>query len=151
MALEVATFGPLPLVVSPMRRTRETASAIEARLHVTPRLEPAVGEIPAPLGVSTLAERASWLQAAMEGRWPDLGPEHQQWRADLLAALRAMTADAIVVTHFVAINVAVGEAVGDNRVKLFSPGLCSRTVVRLGTDGRLDVVRWGPSDGAEIL
>jgi broad specificity phosphatase PhoE len=48
----------------------------------------------------------------------------------------------VVVTHFVAINVAVGHASGDDRVVCFVPDNCSRTV--LDADGdRLTVVELG--------
>jgi len=56
MASELAPKGPLPLVASPLRRTRETAAALERRWELGARIEPRVGEIPSP--VEDLAARA---------------------------------------------------------------------------------------------
>ncbi len=41
--------GPLPIVTSPMRRTRETAAPLAAHWRAEPRVESAVGEIPSPV------------------------------------------------------------------------------------------------------
>ena len=48
MAEVLAPLGPLPVVVSPLRRTRETAAPLLARWSVEPVVEPAVGELTAP-------------------------------------------------------------------------------------------------------
>ena len=42
MAARMAPLGPLPIVVSPLRRTRETARPLEAAWSVTGAVEPAV-------------------------------------------------------------------------------------------------------------
>src|SRR5258707_9406918 len=70
MARELAPKGPLPLVASPLRRTRETAAALERRWELVARIEPRVGEIPSP--VEDLAARAAWLRGIMPCRWPEL-------------------------------------------------------------------------------
>jgi broad specificity phosphatase PhoE len=139
-AAVLAELGPLPIVCSPLRRTRETAAPIAARLGVEPRIEPAVGEIPSPS--DDFAERAAWLPAALRGRWADLDPQVTAWRSRLIDVLLAVPGDTVVVTHFVAINAAVGWATGDERVTSFAPANASITV--LDTDGRsLAVVRLG--------
>ena len=50
VATRLRLFGPLPLIASPLRRTRETAGAF-GRLwqQSSVRIEPRVGEIPAPI------------------------------------------------------------------------------------------------------
>src|SRR5204863_69523 len=48
MAERLAPLGPLPIISSPLRRTRETAMPLERRWRFTARVEPAVGEIPSP-------------------------------------------------------------------------------------------------------
>ena len=50
MAEELTAHGPLPLFTSPLRRTRETAAALEQRWAVSAKVEPDVGEIPSPPG-----------------------------------------------------------------------------------------------------
>jgi broad specificity phosphatase PhoE len=120
MADALAPTGPLPIVVSPLRRTRETAAPLEARWGVTARVEPAVGEVPAPAD----GDRMAWLThllATPPDQWPD---EMQKWRSLVLEALRAITEVSVVVTHYVAIVVAKGEAG-------YAPGHCSRTVVEV--------------------
>jgi broad specificity phosphatase PhoE len=138
VAADLGPLGPLPLVVSPRRRCRETAGPLEARWGAPARVEPAVGELP--------HAGHGELGAALAGRWSELDDGRRRWRDDVLAALRALPGDAVVVTHLVAVNVAVGEAAGDDRVVCFVPATGSRTFVRVAGDGRLAVVRLG---GAE--
>ena len=130
------------LVVSPLRRTRETALPVAEALGATPRIEPLVGEVVAPAHAASLEARGPWLRAFMSGGWDGADAELLTWREGVLDALRSLPADAVVVTHFVAINVAVGAATGDDRVVSFRPTHCSRTVLRVG-DGGIDVVTLG--------
>lgn len=148
---DVAPIGPLPLVVSPLRRTRETAAPLAERWAVAPRIEPAVGEIVAPVPEADLDARADWLRSAMAGSWLDLAPEQSAWRAGVIAALRAIDVDTVVVSHFVAINAAVGEATGDDRVICFSPGHTSRTTIRVGRDGALTLMTLGGTARTTVL
>jgi broad specificity phosphatase PhoE len=150
MAAALAPSGPLPILVSPLRRTRETAAPLEAAWDVTARVEPAVGEIVAPAEASGLEARSTWLRSAMAGRWDDLDDERQRWRTAVADALLSLTEDTVVVTHFVAINAAVGAATGDDRVVSFSPGNCSRTTFEVA-DGRLRLVDLGSSAVTEVL
>lgn len=141
MASAIAPHGPRPLVVSPLRRTRETAAALEAVWNATARVEPSVGEIPSP--TDDLGARGEWLRAVMRGTWPTQPEELQVWRDGMLDALRAMTIDTVVVTHFIAINAAVGAATGDDRLVCFAPDNCSCTVLDVGPSGALTVVELG--------
>jgi broad specificity phosphatase PhoE len=146
----LSTDGPMPLLVSPLRRTRETAAPLEVAWDVTAVVEPAVGEIVAPASAAGLAGRAAWLRTAMAGRWGDLDDEHRAWRDAVVDTLVALRQDPVVVSHFVAINVAVGAATGDDRVVVFSPGYCSRTTLEV-VDGRLVLVEIGSSAATEVL
>lgn len=143
MAGSLAAHGPLPIVVSPLRRTRETAAALERRWGCTSRVAAAVGEIatPATLGFDG---RGAWLRSVLASRWGDVDPELRAWRDTALDALRAIDEETVVVTHFVAINVAVGAADRDDRVVCFLPDNCSRTVLNVDRDtGALQVVERG--------
>ena len=82
---EMESLGPLPLVSSPLRRTRETAAAFEKRWNVQATIERAVAEIPSP--TEDLQVRTDWLRQAMQGRWADLPPTYQQWRGQVVAVL----------------------------------------------------------------
>ncbi len=122
-------YGPMGIVVSPLRRTRETAAPLERRWATSARVEPRVGEIATPDGMA-LAERGTWLRDLAGRRWPELDPDLQAWRRGVIEALLAIEGDAVVVTHFVAINAAVGWATGDDRVLTLEPANCSVTALQ---------------------
>ena len=103
IAARLAPKGPLPLVASPLRRTRETAAALERQWATTARIEPRVGEIPSP--IADLGARAQWLRGIMQRRWPELDEPLQRWRSAVLEALCALSEDTIVVSHYIAVNV----------------------------------------------
>lgn len=143
MAGRLGPLGPLPIVVSPLRRTRETAAPLERRWSAG-RVEPAVGEIPTPAHVP-FAARGEWLRSVMTRAWRDLDPALLLWRDRVLATLVGLSESAVVVSHFVAINAAVGAATRDDRVTSFSPDHCSVTVLDVD-GGRLRLVERG-ADG----
>lgn len=140
VAHELAPLGPLSLVTSPLRRTRETAVPFEQIWQVTARIEPAVAELPTP-GAEP-QERATWVREAMRGRWRDLAEFHQKWRDQVVATLSSFAHSTVVTTHFIAINVAVGAATGDDRLICFQPDHCSCTVLTV-RDGRLHLLSLG--------
>lgn len=140
-ALVDTLTGPAPLFVSPLRRTRETVAPLAVAWAVEPVVEPGVGEIVAP--DQDLEARNTWLRSALSSTYTALGPAYQAWRDRVLDTLRAMPDGAVVVTHFVAINAAVGAAWADDRVVCFTPDNCSRTVVDVDRAGRFTVVELG--------
>ena len=146
----LAPLGPLPILTSPLRRTRETAAPLAARWVIDPVVEPAVGEVVAPEEHAGLGERAAWLRSAMAGTWAALDDERRRWRQGIVDRLVAVHDDAVVVTHFVAINVAVGAATGDDRVLCFRPGTCSVTVLR-NDGGALAVESLGGEADTQVL
>ena len=130
MATALAPLGPLPVVTSPLRRTRETAAALEAAWGAAAAVDPAVGEVPSP--TDDLAERMTWLAGLLPmpmGQWPS---HLQEWRRDVNHALLALDADTVVVTHYVAIRSVVDD-------QDFHPDYCSVTVVD-NAGGRLTPV-----------
>jgi len=136
----LAPNGSMPIVTSPLRRTRETAAPLAEHWGLTPLVADAVGEIPSP--VDDLAGRGAWLRTVLAGRWSDAGPELHRWRRVLLDALHAIVVPTVVVSHYVAINTAVGAAAGDDRLVTFSPGHASITELAVD-DGVLRVVALG--------
>jgi len=148
MAAGLAVGAPRDLVVSPLRRTRETAAPLEAAWGLTARVEPRVAEIPSP--TPDLERRVVWLRGVMAGRWSTLAPELQAWRASVIAALVGLSRPAVVVSHFIAINVAVGAALGDDRVVVFEPDNCSETVLDV-VNGRLLLVEKGAEAHTKVL
>ncbi|HEY7137247.1 MAG TPA: histidine phosphatase family protein [Acidimicrobiia bacterium] len=133
MADALAGLGRRPLLVSPLRRTRETAAPLEARWETVARVESRVGEIPSP--TDDLRERTVWLRSVLASTWAELPSGLHEWRDALLDTLRGIGEDAVVVTHYVAINAAVGAATGNPRLISCAPDYCSRTVVDVSADG----------------
>ncbi len=147
MARNMAPLGPLPLVCSPMRRTQETAAALVGHWQDDFRLEPRVTEIPGPAG--TPEERRAWLERMLPARWPEVEPELHDWRRSVLAALGEIQQETVVVSHYVAINVAVAAARSDDRLICFSPSHCSHTVLDL-KDGEIEVVALNDSADSDV-
>jgi broad specificity phosphatase PhoE len=148
MAAALAAKGPLPLVTSPLRRAPETAKPLERRWGAAAVIEPRVGEIPSP--VEALDARAEWLRDVMQRRWRDLDPALQAWRRTVVETLAALAADTVVVSHFVAINAAVGAATGDDRVQCFRPANASCTVLDAAS-GRLTLVELGAEGASRVM
>ena len=148
IATKLEPLGPLPVVTSPLQRTRQTAAAFEKRWQVQARVEPAVAEIPSP--TQDLQARTDWLRQAMRGRWSDLPPQYQEWRDQVVAALVAIETATVVTSHFIAINAAVGVATGDDRVVCFEPDNCSCTRMEVH-DGQLRLVELGQQRETQIL
>lgn len=148
MAEELTGHGPLPLVTSPLRRTRETAAALEQLWGLSAKVEQDVGEIPSPPGAGS--QRADWLRGVLQARWSDLDPSLGPWRKQVLTKLEEFTQDTVVVSHFVAINVAVGHALKDDRVTCFRPDNCSCTVLDIQDSG-WEIVRLGAEGSGKIF
>ncbi|HVM07392.1 MAG TPA: histidine phosphatase family protein [Acidimicrobiales bacterium] len=142
MASSLVLFGPLPLYSSPLRRCVETAQALGARWGVEPVIDPHVGEVESP--TNDLAERGTWLRAFMQQTWDDQPQPLLDWRDRVVEAIRRIgdEGDAVIVSHFVAINAVVSHATGDPRVISFAPDNCSRTEVKVD-GGRIEVVELG--------
>jgi broad specificity phosphatase PhoE len=137
-------IGPLDgraVLSSPLRRCQETAAPLSQRWGVVPVIEPAVAEIPSPDGVP-MSGRVEWLRAAMQGTWSDLGPRYTAFRDGVVGALLGLPSDAIVFSHFVAINAVIGAATNDDRLVIRSLDNCSVTVVEV-IDGQLHLVEGG--------
>lgn len=148
LADRLGPLGPLPIVTSPLRRTRETAAPLELCWRRSARIEPAVAEIPSC--EDDLVRRGEWLRGVMAGRWPEQAPDLRAWRAAVVDTLVAIPETSVVVTHYVAINVAVGQATGDARVLCFAPDHCSVTVID-ATKGALSLVERGVEAATRVL
>jgi broad specificity phosphatase PhoE len=139
--------GSLPLLSSPLRRCRETAQPLEVRWSTEALVDRGVGEVESP--TSDLAERGAWLGGFMRSRWDDQPPTLHEWRELVLSTLRALDEDTVVFSHFIAINVAVGDATGDRRVVSFAPDNCSVTEL-VNDGGRLGVVSLGRQASTQV-
>ena len=141
MTARLAPLGPMDLVTSPLLRCQETARGLAAAWKTVPRIESAVAEIPSPEGVA-MADRVEWLRVAMAGTWSEMGSRYTSFRDGVAATVRALRSDAVVASHFVAINAAIGAALGDDRMVIRSLDNCSVTVIDV-VDGVLHLVEAG--------
>jgi len=141
VAARLATLGPLDVWTSPLRRCRETSAVLAAAWGVEPLVEPAVAEIPSPDGIP-MGERVGWLRDAMAGEWTALGPRYTGFRDGVAERLLQVERDTVVFSHFIAINAAIGAAVGDDRLVIRRLDNCSVTTLRID-GGRLVLVEGG--------
>lgn len=146
VAEHLAGLGPLAIFSSPLRRCRETSQPLGERWGLAATIEPRVAEIPSPEG-HTLDTRIDWLRAAMAGTWSQLiasdGVRYADFRANLLAALVEIKVDAVVFSHFIAINVVIGAATNDDRMVIASLDNCSVTTVTSDGRGHFTIDRMG--------
>jgi broad specificity phosphatase PhoE len=141
VAERLRDLGPLHVESSPLQRCRETAAPLLAAWNKPISIEPRVAEIPSPEGVA-MADRVEWLRGAMAGTWSDLGRRYTAFRDGVAAALRARDGDSVMFSHFIAINAAIGAAVGDDRLVIRGLDNCSVTVIDV-IDGRLHLIESG--------
>ena len=147
VADRLAPLGPLPMVTSPLRRTRDTAAPLAGRWGVDALVEPAVAEIPSP--TDELDRRAAWLEGVLGSSWSALAPDLGRWRDDVVGWVRSRDHDTVVVTHFVAINAVIGAATDDDRVVCRLVGNGSITVVDVA-DGVLALVELDDERASEV-
>ena len=148
VADRLGAMAPVALVTSPLRRTRETAAPLAARWGVAAAVEGAVAEIPSP--TDDLAERAGWLEGVLRSSYAALDPTLGRWRDEVVGWLRGRAEDHVVVTHFVAINAAIGAATGDDRVVCRLVGNGSVTVLDVADDGTLALVAADDERASEV-
>lgn len=141
VAERLAPLGPLAVLSSPMRRCQETSAPLAGRWGASITIEPAVTEIPSPDGYA-LNERIEWLRNAMAGEWAALGPYYTAFRDSIAERLVRCPVDTVVFSHYIAINAAIGVAVGDDRLVIRALDNCSVTVLDV-VDGRLEFVEGG--------
>jgi broad specificity phosphatase PhoE len=138
VARALQPLGPLGVYSSPLLRCRQTSEPLSALWGAAPVVEPRVAEIPSPEGYA-LDNRVDWLRAAMAGTWTALaesdGERYAEYRRSVCRALLEIPDDAVVFSHFIAINVVIGEALGDDRLVMASLDNCSVTTVTAHNDG----------------
>ena len=138
------------LVVSPLRRTRETAHPIEAALGLSAVIRDEVAEVFDPS--MPIEERSRMLAPFMAGRWSEQNETLQAWRSRCAGAILVLGleagaegSDLVVVSHYIAICVAIGAATGDDRVVPVPVPNCSITSLEAG-NGELTLIRAGSTE-----
>lgn len=131
---------PLQIVSSPLQRCQETSTPLCQTWGRHPRIEAGVSEIPSP--TKDLTARTDWLRKLMSGNWAEADEASRTWRDYVIETVKKMDKDTVVFSHFVAINVIAGHALGDDRAVCFRPDNCSLTVVDV-EDGEIKIVELG--------
>ncbi len=152
----------LPLISSPLRRCRETAAPLAEHWRSVPTINPKVRELPSP--TSEPLARAAWLAEVLPGTWQALaasgdrqstgyGERLAAWRTGLLQAACDCPTDSVIVTHFVAINSLVAEALASDQVSGYRPDNASITVIQTrGHDGRaIQLLERGREIGTRVV
>ena len=139
-AAALSPLGPLPILSSPFARARQTAEPLAALWERKAVIEPRVAEIPFP--TRDRAERSVWLATAMAGSWLELGDDLLSWRAALVDCVQTQPRDCVIFCHYIAINVALGGALGDDRVVIFPPDNGSVTILD-NAGGSLTLIELG--------
>jgi broad specificity phosphatase PhoE len=146
-AQKLAPLGVLPIISSPRARARETAAPLAEIWNIKPAIEDRIGEIRFPS--ETPADRVQWLKEVMGDQWPNLDRNLRIWRREVIEALVSIETDTVAFTHYIAINAAVGHAIGDKRVVSFSPDNVSITV--LETNGKsINLVKRGDEADTKV-
>jgi broad specificity phosphatase PhoE len=135
-AEQLASLGDVALLTSPLRRCRETALPLEHHWQRSAETCLTVAEIPSP--PLDLQARSEWLATAMRGTWSEMqatapkgSPDFLAWRQTLIDTLLQQPRDAVIFTHFIAINVAVAAARGIDHVVCFRPDHASVTRIEV--------------------
>lgn len=146
VAASLSPRGPLDVLSSPLLRCQQTAFPLATAWKTEVRIEPRVGEIPSPEGYS-LENRVEWLREAMAGTWTQVaersGGHYLDYTRSMVAAVRELSADTVVFSHFIAINVLIGAATGKDEVVIASLDNCSVTTIDVADDGTLSLVETG--------
>ena len=142
-AAALLDVGAKRLIVSPLRRTRETADPIAKALGLTPEIRDEVAEVFDP--ELAVADRRAMLGPLLSGRWSEQNESLRAFRdrvVSTLISLAQTNEPTIVVSHFVAISVGIGAALGEDRVSPASVPNASITRLEL-RQGALDLVEAG--------
>lgn len=142
-ARSLAPLGPLKIVSSPYARALETSVPLAEIWNVTPRVDERIGEIPSP--VEDLADRLQWLHRLVALKWLSLERNLKDWRSGFIGALCEFEEDTVLFSHSIAINAAVGEATGDDRVVCFWPENGSITTIDVNKSA-LSLIKGGVED-----
>lgn len=136
------------ILTSPLLRAQETAAPLAKHWRTKPIIEDAFAEIPAP--VKDLAERAQWLKGFMASSWHDAPVELERWRATIISKLIQQSENAVIFSHFMAINAALGVAIEDDRAVVFKPDNGSITILD-AADGELTLIERGREAETRVI
>ncbi len=128
------------LVVSPLRRTRETAEPLSRTFGLTAEIREEVAEVFDP--EMPAEQRVAMIGPLMAGRWSEQPGHLRRWRQRVVETLielgletASRNGDLVVVSHYIAIGAAIGSAIGDDRVVPVPMANCAITTIEAGHGG----------------
>lgn len=146
--------GPVPIISSPLKRCRETAEPLAAHWGQEILIDPRVRELPSP--TDDLTERGAWLRRVMAGTWSALDAEtssvdFRAWREGVVQAVAEVRQSpaVVIVSHFIAINVIYGRAMGQDDIVCFRPDNASVSLFRV-EEGRVECVDKGAEAQTQV-
>ncbi len=151
------------LVVSPLRRARQTVAPIAERFSIEPEVVHQLAEFDANASSyipmeEMKANRDPRLQAMVEGRWADFDAEvdPEAFRSTIVATLGELTdarpgQNVAVVCHGAVINAYLGDVIGTPRLLWFEPRYTSihRVLVSRGGVRSVQTINECPHLGGE--
>ena len=141
-AVEMQSLQLGNIITSPLLRCQQTAAPLAQMWKVAPKVCAEVSEIPSPKGVE-MSDRIVWLRQAMQGTWSELGSDYVAYRDCITEFVRAIQNDAVIFSHFIAINAVIGGVLGDDRLVIRSLDNCSITIFERDTTGKLSLIQGG--------
>ena len=123
-----ANQSPLKVYSSPLRRAYETAKLVVGNSAKVLE-EPRMSEIPS--SARELKKRGTWLKEVIGRNWDKQPKRLTAWRKQIISFLESQTENAIVFTHFIAINAVVGHLTNSLSVVVCKPNNCSITVLEV--------------------
>ncbi|MEY3316078.1 MAG: hypothetical protein RL388_702, partial [Actinomycetota bacterium] len=102
------------IISSPLLRCQQTAKPFAKLRKASVQVCTEVAEIPSPNGIE-MSGRVDWLRVAMQGTWADLGGEYVEFRDLVVKFVQSLKTNAVVFSHFVAINAVIGSLLSDDR------------------------------------
>lgn len=130
----LAKIGPLDVLSSPLLRARETAEPTARAWRRTVEIADEVAEIPSPSELP-INDRQAWLVSLVQNGWSRAADLQRAWKDALIGFLSEREVDTVVFSHFVAINAAVGAALGRDDVVFFRPANASITIIETTAQG----------------
>jgi len=141
-AVEMQSLQLGNIITSPLLRCQQTAEPLAQVWKVAPKVRTEVSEIPSPEGVA-MSDRIVWLRQAMQGTWSELGSDYVAYRDRITEFVRGIQNDAVIFSHFIAINAVIGGVLGDDRLVIRSLDNCSITIFERDTTGELSCMQGG--------
>jgi broad specificity phosphatase PhoE len=146
VASTLSPRGPLPVWSSPLLRCQQTAFPLSTAWKTEAIIEPHVGEIPSPENY-TLENRVEWLREAMAGTWTQVaqrsGEHYATYRQSMVNTVKAISADTVIFSHYIAINVIIGAATDNDNVVVANLDNCSVTTFEIDASGNLGLIEIG--------